>query len=59
MTPQLLARKDHTRDRRKSGVAIADALGLNWRDLPDDDARTLVEKYETAWWTADEKADTE
>lgn len=53
MTVQQLARKDHTNNVRKSGVAIAHALGLNYHLLPEPEQDALIEKYETAWWMAD------
>jgi hypothetical protein len=57
LTPQSLARKDHTRDRYKSGVAIANALDLNWRDIPEPEAKQMLADYQTAWETADRKAE--
>lgn len=57
MTPQALARKDHTRNRLKNGAAIAAALGLNWRDLDTQEQNALRTQYMDAWWMADTKAE--
>lgn len=60
MTPvsvSQLARNDHKRGRRKSGVAIANALGGNYHMLSDSEQDALIDSYETAWWTADKKAE--
>lgn len=53
MTPAALAVQDHTNQRRKSGVAIATAMGHNWRDLDETTAAQMVSEYEAAWWGTD------